>query len=113
MRTRLLAPCLALTLAALLTPAHAQDADKIVDQYIKAQGGSKNLSKVQTLVIEGTITNAAEGKSGTYTLDTKLPNRYYSELIIDDKNVIEAYNGKSAWHQAQTGEISTLVGLEG
>jgi hypothetical protein len=113
MRTRLLAPCLALTLAALSTPAHAQDADKIVDQYIKAQGGAKNLSKVQTLIIEGTITNAAEGKSGTYTLDTKLPNRYYSELIIDDKNAIEAYNGKSAWHQTPTGEISTLVGPEG
>jgi len=113
MRTRLLAPCLALTLVALSTPAHAQDADKIVDQYIKAQGGAKSLSRVQTLIIEGTITNAAEGKSGTYTLDTKLPNRYYSELIIDDKNVIEAYNGKSAWHQTPTGEISTLVGLEG
>ena len=113
MRTRLLAPCLALTLAALSTPTYAQDAEKIVAQYIKAQGGAKNLSKVQTLIIEGTITNAAEGKSGTYTLDTKLPNRYYSELIIDDKNAIEAYNGKSAWHQTPTGEISTLVGLEG
>jgi len=100
-------------LAILSTPARAQDAEKIIDQYIKAQGGSKLLSKVQTLTIEGTITNATDGKSGTYTVDTKLPNRYYSELVVGDRNVIEAYNGKSAWHQTATGEITTLVGVEG
>ena len=99
--------------AILSTPARAQDAEKILDQYIKAQGGSKLLSKVQTLTIEGTITNATDGKSGTYTVDTKLPNRYYSELVVGDRNVIEAYNGKSAWHQTATGEITTLVGVEG
>jgi hypothetical protein len=71
------------------------------------------LSKVQTLTIEGTFTNATDGKSGTYTVDTKLPNRYYSELVVGDRNVIEAYNGKSAWHQTATGEITTLVGVEG
>ena len=99
--------------ATATVPALGQDADKIVNQYIKAQGGAKTLSKAQTVVIEGTITNAADGKSGTYTLDTKLPNRYYSELIVGEKSVIEAYNGKSAWHQTPTGEISTLVGLPG
>ena len=115
MRARVLIPILASLLAALIaaTPAHAQDAEKIVEQYIKAQCGAKTLSKVQTVVLEGTLTNAADGKSGTYTLDTKLPNRYYSELIIDDENVIEAYNGKSAWHQTSSGELNTLVGLEG
>jgi hypothetical protein len=111
MRTHHLTPFL--MLAILSTPARAQDAEKIIDQYIKAQGGSKLLSKVQTLTIEGTITNATDGKSGTYTVDTKLPNRYYSELVVGDRNVIEAYNGKSAWHQTATGEITTLVGVEG
>ena len=56
MRTHHLTPFL--MLAILSTPARAQDAEKIIDQYIKAQGGSKLLSKVQTLTIEGTITNA-------------------------------------------------------
>jgi hypothetical protein len=99
--------------ATATVPTLGQDADKIVNQYIKAQGGAKTLSKAQTVVIEGTITNSADGKSGTYTLDTKLPNRYYSELIVGEKSVIEAYNGKSAWHQTPKGEISTLVGLPG
>ena len=91
----------------------AQEPAKIADQYVKAAGGSKVLSKIQTMTLEGTFTNPADGKSGTYTFDTKLPNRYYSELVVGDKNVIEAYNGKSAWHQTAAGELATLLGQEG
>ena len=81
-----------------VTPsAHCQEPGKIVDQYVKAAGGSKTLAKIQTFTLEGTFTTD-DGKSGTYTLDTKLPNRYYSELLVGEKNLIEAYNGKSAWH---------------
>lgn len=65
-----------LGLASFATPTHAQDAQKIVDQYIKAEGGSKALSKIRTLMLEGTFTNPADGKTGTYTLSTRLPNRY-------------------------------------
>ena len=93
-------------------PARAQDAGKIVEQYVKAAGGARVLARIQTLTLEGTFTSD-DGKMGTYTLDTKLPNRYYSELMAGEKNVIEAYNGKSAWHQNAAGELGTLVGPEG
>jgi hypothetical protein len=105
----------ALTVAFCLTlavGAHAQDAQKIVDQYIKAAGGSKALSKAATITIEGTF-QAPDGKAGTYTLDTRLPNRYYSELVAGDTSLIEAYNGKSAWHRTASGEFATLVGADG
>ena len=95
------------------TRAQSQDPDKIINQYIKAQGGAKNLAKAQTISIEGTLTNSADGKTGTYTFDTKLPNRYYSEIVIGDQNVVEAYNGKSAWHRTTNGDITTLVGVDG
>src|SRR5207253_10882752 len=85
---------------------------KIVDQYVKAVGGGRALAKIHTLALEGTFTSV-DGKSGTYTLDTKLPNRYYLELLVGEKNLIEAYNGKSAWHQNAAGELGTLVGPEG
>jgi hypothetical protein len=119
MRTRLpisailLFAGLPLSMAFCAVSARAQDPEKIIDQYIKAQGGSKNLAKSQTISIEGTLTNVADGETGTYTFDTKLPNRYYSELVIGDQNVIEAYNGKSAWHRTTTGDITTLVGVDG
>ena len=109
MRTRLFIILIALTLTG--HPARAQEAGKIVEQYVKAAGG-KALARIQTLTIEGTFAGD-DGKSGTYTLDTKLPNRYYSELLVGEKNVIEAYNGKSAWHQSPAGELGTLVGPEG
>jgi hypothetical protein len=90
----------------------AQEPGRIVEQYIKATGGSKALGRIQTLTLEGTFTNEG-GKAGTYTFDAKLPNRYYSEILVDEKSWIEAYNGKSAWHQTAGGELGTLVGAEG
>src|SRR5438046_7265767 len=113
MRTRLSIALIALILTAGMHPARAQDEPgKIVEQCVKAGGGSKALGRIQTLTLEGTFTSD-DGKTGTYTLDTKLPNRYYSELLTGDKNLIEAYNGKSAWHQKADGELATLVGPEG
>ena len=38
-------------------------------------------------------------KSGTYSLITKAPDKFYSEIIIEPYRLIEAYNGKSAWGQ--------------
>jgi hypothetical protein len=112
MRTRLFTVLIALMLTGGAYRARAQEAGKIVDQYVKAAGGGRALAKIQTLTLEGSFTSD-DGKMGTYTLDTKLPNRYYSELLIGEKNLIEAYNGKSAWHQNAAGELGTLVGPEG
>jgi len=112
MRPHLVIAGISLAVALACLPARAQDPEKIVDQYIKAVGGSKAISKIRTLAIEGTFTTP-DGKTGTYTLDTRIPNRYYSELVVADQNVIEAYNGKSAWHQTQSGEVATLLGDEG
>ena len=93
-------------------PVCAQEPAKIVEQYVKAVGGSRALSKIHTLSLEGTFTTD-DGRSGTYTFDTKLPNRYYLELLVGDQNLIEAYNGKSAWHRDAAGELGTLVGVDG
>ncbi len=92
--------------------ACAQEPAKIVEQYVKAAGGGHALSKIRTLALEGAFTTE-DGKSGAFTLDTKLPNRYYMELLIGDQNLIEAYNGKSAWHRDASGELGTLVGSDG
>lgn len=96
------------------TVCHAQDANKIIDQYLKSAGGSKALSKIQTISIDGSFSgsahNDADDKPGTYSLRVKQPNRYYSEIRSDGKTIIESYNGKSAWHQTEGGEINTLLG---
>src|SRR5271156_4930062 len=48
--------------------------------------------------------------AATYTFETKLPNRYSSEMLAGDKGWIEAFNGKSAWREKARGEIGNLVG---
>jgi hypothetical protein len=87
-----------------------QDAGKIIEQYVKAVGGSKALSKLQTLSIDGTLSAEGDARPGSYALRVKQPNRYYSEIRSDGKTLIESYNGKSAWHQVKNGEINTLLG---
>jgi hypothetical protein len=112
MLTRRFALTAAFCLTVFVANTRAQDPQKIVEQYIKAVGGSKAIARAQTIILEGTF-NTSDGKAGTYTLNTKLPNRYYSELVAGDTSLIEAYNGKSAWHRTAYGEFATLVGEEG
>ena len=106
---------LAFTLTLLLATSNvcrADEAGKIIDQCLKAAGGSKTVSHVQTLALDGNYGVAGESKSGTYTFRAKQPNRYYTELQSEGKTLIEAYNGKSAWHVAENGEINTFLGSQ-
>jgi hypothetical protein len=113
MRTRFHDLFLTLLLASFAVPLHAQDANKILNQYVQASGGAHALSKIQTITLDGTVVAQDGAKPGAYTFDLKLPNRYYSEMVMGEQSWIESFNGKSAWHQNAAGEISTLVGLEG
>lgn len=110
-RLSLLAPFFAFSASSLR--AQAQDPAKIVSEYVKAAGGSKALSKIHTETLEGAFSNPADAKPSTYTFSLKLPNRYYTEFVLGDNTLIEAYNGKSAWHQTYAGELSTLLGQQG
>lgn len=114
MRRLFLALLLCPTAQGLLLPgvSNAQEASKIVNQYVNAAGGLKNLTKIQTLLVDGTVQTQGEEPSGSYTFRVKLPNRYYCELKSGGKTEIEAYNGKSAWHQESSGQIATLLSAQ-
>jgi hypothetical protein len=96
-----LVPCLA-----------AQKAQKIFDQYKKAAGGGKTLDHLQTLSLDGTIRAEGDQNPGTYTFKVKQPNRYYVEIRKEGKTLIESYNGKSSWHETESGTVATLLGDE-
>src|SRR6476646_3464209 len=87
------------TLACAAASAPAQDANKILDDAIKASGGPRALRKLLTVSLEGTVTRQGDEKSGTYILHLKAPNRYYSEITFNAQPDIFAYNGKSAWRE--------------
>jgi hypothetical protein len=88
-------------------PCSAQSAQKIVDEYVHAEGGAKALAGIQTASITGSLTDDATGQSGTYSLITKAPNKFYSEIIVEPRRLIEAYNGKSAWGQDTSDQDSS------
>ncbi len=86
------------------SPCFAQSAQKIVDEYVHAEGGAKALTRIQTASITGNLVDDSTGQSGTYSLITKAPDKFYSEIIIGPSRLIEAYNGKSAWGQDASGK---------
>jgi hypothetical protein len=89
------------------SPCFAQSAQKIVDEYVHAEGGATALARIQTASITGSLTDDATGQSGTYSLITKAPNKFYSEIIVEPRRLIEAYNGKSAWGQDTSDQDSS------
>src|SRR6266481_5354575 len=113
MRTRSLVPlCLLVFSLSCACSSQAQDATKIIDQYVKASGGSSKLSQLQTLSLQGSMTRVSDGKTGAFTLDLRTPDRYYLELVVGEQPEILAYNGKSVWHLSPQGTPVTLLGEE-
>ncbi len=104
-----------------IASGHAQDtakiqSAKIIDQYVKAIGGPRTLSRIRTLSLEGSVTSSGEGDSGNYTLDTKLPNRYYSEVNIGGHGFIEVKKHtvtEATFFYLDGEEISTVVKRDG
>jgi hypothetical protein len=101
-----------------------QTPQKVVAEYIRAEGGARALGRVQSLTIEGSLRVGSAGdssrqsdslvgpSSGSYSLITKVPNRLYSEIVVEPQHVIAAYNGKSAWGQDGSGAPHTFTGRE-
>ena len=55
---------LALCITLASNTLRAQDPAKIADQYVKAAGGSKALSKIQTMTLEGIVHEHRRRKVG-------------------------------------------------
>jgi hypothetical protein len=126
---------LSVTIAALISFVCAdasgggeQTPQKIVAEYIRAEGGARALARVQSLTIEGNLRVSSLGdssrqsdsqadadavsSSGSYSLITKAPNKLYSEIVVEPQHIVAAYNGKSAWGQDGSGAPRTFTGRE-
>jgi hypothetical protein len=99
-------------LLALSSTCPGQTPQKIIDEYLRAEGGAKALAKMQSLSIAGSLREESTDTNGSYSLITKAPNKVYSEIVIEPQHTIAAYNGMSAWGQDSTGTPHTLTGAE-
>lgn len=112
MRPRCHPGLLVLWIAFYSAPVFAQDAQQIIRQYVQASGGAKALAQLRTLALQGAIQGGEETPGGTFTLETRRPNRWYLEVRAGENRLIEAFNGKSAWRETQGDEPQTLLGQE-
>lgn len=99
-------------LSVLATSCFGQAPQKIVEEYVSAEGGLKTLSKVRSLTISGSLRDEATDATGSYSLITKAPDKLYSEIVIEPDHDVLAYNGKSSWGQDFAGSRHTLTGVE-
>ncbi len=83
---------------------------KVIDDYLRAAGGAKTLSQIRSETLAGSLTEQSTGKTGSYSLIVKAPNRYYSEIIVEPDRDVDAYNGMSAWGQDGAAGVRTLTG---
>jgi hypothetical protein len=118
----------ALSTFAIAGAAPAQTPQKVVSDYIHAEGGVHSLARIQSLTIEGSLRVAsaagasrpsdsqadadAASSSGSYSLITKAPNKLYSEIVVEPQHIVAAFNGKSAWGQDGSGAPRTFTGRE-
>jgi hypothetical protein len=78
-----------------------QTPEKVVDAYLRATGGAKAIGQIRDTTLAGSLTDES-GKTGSFSLITKVPNRFYLEIIAGGDRLVEAYNGMSAWgHDAE------------
>src|SRR6516164_2984527 len=96
-------------LLGVLSVLSGQTAEKVVEAYLRAMGGAKAVAQIRDATIVGSLIEEGTDKTGSFSLITMAPNRFYLELIAGPDRVVEAYNGMSAWGQDAEG-LHTLTG---
>jgi len=87
---------IAVSLFFILPPAlRAQNADDVINAYIKARGGLAKLKSVQTERVTGVIT-FAPGVEGPFFVERKRPLKMHMEIAINGQSLVRVYDGKSS-----------------
>jgi outer membrane lipoprotein-sorting protein len=79
----------------LVSPASAQTVDELIARNIQARGGEEQLRAMQSMRITGTV--QVQGMELPMTVVAKRPNLMRQEMQIQDKKVVTAFDGTTAW----------------
>jgi outer membrane lipoprotein-sorting protein len=80
---------------AVVARAQTPTVDEVVARNLEAKGGVEKLRSLQTVRLSGTIT--AQGISVPMTTWAKRPNLMRQEMHFQNKNVVSAFDGTTAW----------------
>ena len=86
----------ALAFAAIAVPATAQTTEEVLGRYHEAIGGVDAWKGLTTMRASGNI-NVMGMMDGPFTIVQKRPAMARIEMSIQGMNIIQAYDGKTAW----------------
>ena len=92
-------------------PAKLPSAEKIVESYLKAIGGKKNVTAVRDATYIWTI-QLKDQPMGLGTTQTRAPSSVRTEMRFGNGEVISAANARSAWTRGLDGKLHTLTDAE-
>jgi outer membrane lipoprotein-sorting protein len=75
--------------------ARAQTVDEIVAKNIQAKGGAEKWKSVTTVKMTGKI--SMQGMDLPLTVYAKRPNFNRQEIVLQDKQLVQAFDGGTAW----------------
>lgn len=81
----------------MVSPGLSQDANKILEKVIDAQGGRKLLESIKDSTSTATLEMVQMGMSATGTMYTKEPNKMRMDLEIMGMVMTQAFDGETAW----------------
>jgi outer membrane lipoprotein-sorting protein len=79
----------------LATAAHAQTVDELVAKNIKAKGGAEKWKTVSAVKMTGRMT--VQGMELPLTIYAKRPNLSRQEITLQDKTMVQAFDGTTPW----------------
>ncbi len=97
---------------AFAATAGAQTVDDVVRRHLSARGGLEKLHAVSSLRLRGTL--ELPGMAPVpFVLELKRPAKMRTEILIEGRAVIRAYDGRVAWSQSPLpGEPPRLMAAE-
>jgi outer membrane lipoprotein-sorting protein len=95
MRRSLTGLAAALSVVVLAVTAHAQTVDELVAKNIKAKGGAEKWKAVNAVKMSGRMT--VQGMELPLTIYAKRPNLSRQEITLQDKTMVQAFDGTTPW----------------
>jgi hypothetical protein len=96
----------ALVTAVATVPAAAQTVDEVLEKHYAAIGGVEGWSGLRTMKGSGTLDVMGGMMSGPFTIVQKRPSMFRMEIEIQGMQVIQAYDGSTAW------QVMPMIGID-
>ena len=78
--------------------AHAQTVDEIVAKNLQAKGGAEKWKSVNSVKMTGKVSLQGINLEVPLTVYAKRPNYNRQEIVLKDKQLVQAFDGTTAWY---------------